>query len=349
MDPTLRELLPYVVPLLLLQAAWFYTRGTDDEPRAIAWAAIPLLLVVGFRGNVGTDTDTYRRAFDALDYDLAGESFEPVFVLVARIAVALADDPTLAVNLVSVLVVIVVLSAARRVEGSPAVFVLLLAPAFVFDMSMNGLRYGLAFGLAEHALIDLRRGDYYRGAVLGLLAVGSHSSAALVLGVVSMVILEGFRTKAGLILVAGAGVYSFWEAVTVKMLGYEVLLPPSELSGTAPLVLTFAVLLVLVVGRGALEGVSWAAVGLFAGLGLATFGLARITYAGIRLQFMVLFSLLVYLQFLVARFRGRVAGSLLVALWLVGILAFGFKVRNFYEDYGVGESPFLPYETVLDE
>jgi hypothetical protein len=39
----------------------------------------------------------------------------------------------------------------------------------------------------------------------------------------------------------------------------------------------------------------------------------------------------------------------LVGLWLVGALAFSLKMRNFFEDYGVGSSPFLPYASIVGE
>lgn len=348
MHRSLAEIFPYVIPLLFLQVGWVVSR-LAESPRASAlalWvASVPLFVVIGLRGSVGTDTDTYRGLFTELQTGyLASEGFEPGFLLLARSLLEITDDPAVAVNLVSIIILTVMISAALRGEQHGAIFAFALAPTFIFDMSMNGLRYGLAFGLAQHAVCDLERRSYVRGAVLALLAVAMHSSAALVIGLLLLVLGATVRVTIVILLACLVMLRYFAEALATKIFDYRDVLPPSELSGIAPAAITAVVLVFLLMSRRSLKGASLWPVVVFATLGVATFGLARVSYAGIRFQLLVLFCMLVYLQAQAHRASWAFSRWALLGLWLIGTFAFALKARNFYDDFDVGPSPFLPYK-----
>lgn len=350
------DALTYLAPLALLQVGWARARSAARDPelgesrRALWLWAVPLFLLVGLRGNVGTDTDTYRTAFEDLLFgDLAYQTFEGGFLVFARFLLGVTRDPVVAVNVLSVVIAAIILGAALRLERDPIVFILVLAPAFLLDMSMNGLRYGLAFGLAAHAICDFEQGKNLRGAALALAAVGAHASAGLVLPVVAVALNTNLRVKVAVLMACLAVLYFFGEAIALKMVDYEFLVPPTAWSGVAPLAITLSTLILIVHERRVWPHVSlWPVLGFFL-LALATYGLARLTYAGIRFQFLVLFCVLVFLQVMVSRLREPIPRRVLVAMWLIGLLAFSFKMRNFFDDYGVGPSPFLPYVAVFED
>lgn len=82
---------------------------------------------------------------------------------------------------------------------------------------------------------------------------------------------------------------------------------------------------------------------LLAGLTVVMIGVSQFSYAGIRLQQLVNFLIIMCLIFHTARYEIQLAPFTKVAILLVALMAFAFRMKNFADTAGIGSSPFVPY------
>ena len=156
---------PYVFLVLSTFLIFFFDKKSDIFWKKIVFLIgfIPAVFVVVFRGDVGTDTGNYfQMAANILEEGSAVHNdfdIEIGFFWLLKWLAFLFGEPRVIVNVIGFLIAWYSFFLYSKNVESMAVFALLLFPVFFFDMSMNGLRYGLAFLLAKHASdeIDLGR------------------------------------------------------------------------------------------------------------------------------------------------------------------------------------------------
>ena len=77
-------------------------------------------------------------------------------------------------------------------------------------------------------------------------------------------------------------------------------------------------------------------------LQICSFFLARISYAGLRFQLLILFVLFCYIS--MVKFKFWKNRNLAIILFLlVGLIGFVGKLRNFNDGIDMSPTPFLPY------
>jgi hypothetical protein len=121
---------------------------------------------------------------------------------------------------------------------------------------------------------------------------------------------------------------------------------PSVLSGLAPLVLSLVTLIVIKRVDRADQVIRIRRFYVLLLAIVTTFIIAKFSYAGLRLQFVVLFFMLLCLQFkpiLIVSEDIRRDRSVLPVLIFVGVLGIAMFAKNALVSEGRGPSPWLPY------
>lgn len=339
----------YVVPYLILVSYAFALTGMAEgrldglSKRAIFLVGLlPAILFVVFRGNVGTDTGNYLGMVEEIGANLTAshEDFdvEIGFFLLMKGLTLVFGDPHVVVNLVSLSIA---LYAYRIFSGSTErilVFSLLIFPIFFFDMSMNGLRYALAFLVAKDSADRWARDQRTKSVILLVLCVTLQVSGLLVF---LLLRLGTFSRRAVLYIVPLLALffYLFWERLAYKFLAYQMLESPGAASGLLPLVIFFAAYAVVSLADSQL----WRRFSVLALLEALSFVLARFTYAGLRFQLLILFVLFCAISSISLQSYAKGKNIVVMCLFVIGFVGFLGSLKHYLDDSGVPPSPFLPY------
>lgn len=325
----------------MLASAAIGLRARVAAWRWLAAGIAPAATFAVLRGRTGTDTAIYQDIIAGIwsgNLKVVPRTLEPGFVWLVRALEWVGHDPRIATAILSLLIAIACVAAFGRSTEDACVFATLIFPLFFYDMAMSGLRYGLAFcaaKLASDAWSRRRRGEAVGFAVA---AAGMHVSAALLVVLLQIGRLRLLR-YAGLAVAIGGVLFAMHhDALLAKVGLYAAFTPPAQMSGSAPLVLA---LLTLAAGWMLLARMPRTLVFLFA-CEIASFALARISYAGLRFQWLVLFAM--SCQFVpLLRVPGVRRRHVIVSLVVVGAIGFAMRLRNMLGEAGLGPSPFLPY------
>src|SRR3546814_7837232 len=104
-----------------------------------------MFLLIMERGLVRTDSAVYVQEFDVIRYrGLLASAFEPGFTLLIEVLNWFLSDPFQILILLGATTAIIMFLAGLMLERSPLLMMTIVLPYFLFDMTMNGLRYGLA-------------------------------------------------------------------------------------------------------------------------------------------------------------------------------------------------------------
>lgn len=309
------------------------------------WLAAGLAPAAAFavlRGDTGTDTAAYLdmiRAIWAGDMLNVPRTIEPGFIWLVRALERVGHDPAIAVAILSLLIAVGCVAAFGRSDEDALVFATLIFPLFFYDMAMNGLRYGLAFCLAKIASDQWDRRHRGASVALTVAAASLHVSALLLVVLLQVRRMRALRYLGLAAAVACVALAMHYRALLTKIGVYAVFTPPAQMSGAAPLALALLAL-----------GAAFALLGrmprtlafLFV-CEIASFVLARISYAGLRFQWLVLFAMAC--QFApVLRVPQVRRNRVIAGLAVLGAIGFALRLRNMLGEYGVGPSPFLPYQ-----
>jgi hypothetical protein len=336
-------LIPYFVPYLciLVFIALLKHIGLDNS-KLLLCCLIPAFFIVVLRGDVGTDTASYIRIINDISNQTNGgggnTEVELGFEFVARLLLSLGFSSKAVVVAFSWSICGLMILAFSQTKEDTLIFALLIFPIFFYDMTMNGLRYGIAFCFAKIAYDAIESSKKKTFVITALLSVSFHMS-----GFVLLVLLMARKFSIKYMVVGGvfAGVLLliFMERLLFKLSAYGDLQAPSGLSGLAPLLLfTLIFASAIVMSFKDLKYLTF----LFL-LEVAFFILAKFSYAGLRFQFLTLFALICTLpRCAVMHSPNKI--TFLALVFFIGILGFASKSRNMIDGTDTGESPFIPYQ-----
>jgi hypothetical protein len=227
---------------------------------------------------------------------------------------------------------------------------------------MNGLRYGLAFTCAMCATGLFYRGKLHFCMIFAICSVAFHLSGWLIFMLMAFLSDDKVEFKKWLIITAGSG--ALLLAMNTGVLNYTSELSntgvdlqgkiyvysnspsPSLFSGLAPLVISLISLaLISRVDCAQRTARARRLYILITGI-LLSFLISKFSYAGLRLQFVLLFVILLCLQFKPAFWpmeQVRINKKILLTLALIGALGVAAFIKNIWISEGVGPSPWLPY------
>jgi hypothetical protein len=245
------------------------------------------------------------------------------------------------------LTTILLMLAGLRLERKPWIFALAIIPQFYFDMTMNGIRYGIAFSFVYLAATNLVQGRYFRYWLL--VAIGTAfqlSGGALGLMLYALVERRWRAMMYGGVMALIVSVV-FRDYLASKIEAYATIEVESGIAGLAPLLISLMTLAFWTARRSLRCGAELMVLALFL-LTVFSFGLSRFTYAGIRLQQLVVFLIFLALACHVRMFRLRLKQTTVLTLFVIGALGFALKLRNFQDGAYLNDSPFIPYHFYWD-
>jgi hypothetical protein len=343
-------MLYYLLPTIIWLLYCLYWGLKQERPNPVLSLIVfvPLVALAMFRGNVGSDTFRY---LSEITWKLQGVDrpfgeFEPGFELIIGALGAVTHNARAVVLIIAGVNAILFYVSLRKWGGYWLVGAAVAVPAFYFDYTMNGLRVGLALPLCVFAYIAAERGR----PIGALLLLGVATSIQMTSGLLFFLLAAyrapfRFTLKGAIaVTVALSGLVAIFstvltERVLVKFALYELADSPSALSGLAPLVISAALAAPLLTTSKRMLRVNL----LFLALQFAFFWVAGFTYAGIRFQLICLFAQCLVVQ---REFTPRLYRVRTVAAWciLFFMLCSAWRMRNYTDEQGTGDSPYLPYE-----
>lgn len=350
---------PYFVCYALMVAALGLGLLLDKLRIAAIIAFIPMFLLIALRGMVGTDSAVYVQTFDAIRYQgIAASGFEPGFTLLIALLNGLFPDPFDILILLGCTTALLMLAAGLLLERSPLLFATLILPYFLMDMSMNGLRYGLAFAIVAIGAAALARG-WLKTFIACSIIAGSIQISSLVLAASLWALMEAririfFAAGAGLIVAS----ILFGDYIGDKLSANADISGLGGVSGLVPLAATVLIIMAIRVGKGnprqmaSLSSASKSVAPVIGdlsllavfGMQLISFFIARYYYAGLRLQALFLFLLyiLVTASYRRAGLDIKLTGNKLGLVLLSVLLLSASRLKNFNDDV-MFLSPYNPY------
>ena len=143
-------------------------------------AFIPMFVLITGRGMVGTDSAVYVQSFDIIRYQgILASSFEPGFTLLVEVLNWFFRDSFDVLIVLGSSTALIMLCAGLMLERSPLLFLTIVMPFFLLDMSINGLRYGLAFAIVAFGAAAFARGSLRIFALCGIIAASIQVSSVL--------------------------------------------------------------------------------------------------------------------------------------------------------------------------
>lgn len=344
-------MIPYIVCYVILVVCLIAGLALDKMRIAALIAFVPMFYLIAARGLVGVDSAFYVQQFDVIRYQgFLGGGFEPGFSILVELMTYVFKDSFDILIVLGCTAAILILVAALILEREPILFLSLTLPFFLFDMTMNGVRYGLAFAIVALGTAALATG---RRLPFILCVVGAAtiqiSSVLLAIGVWTLVEARP-RTFLAIALLSAGLLYRFGGYLGDKVAQNADLAAAGGFSGVLPLLITFVMLLAIVLASGDRWRETVIPVTGLAFLQVAAFGFSRFYYAGLRIQSIVVF--MTYLVFVILLARKQVIlreNKSVIALLLVACVASSLlRLKNFNDEQSIGLSPFAPYYFASD-
>lgn len=327
---------------------------------------LPLILLVVLRGEVGTDTASYINIISQIAATGAFEGIEYGFTYLVKALHYVVNDPLQVCVLVALITTTVLLVASKSDGRALFVLIVCIVPLFYLDMTMNDLRYGLSFAFAMLATSKFYLHPLYLSIALGVFAVLFHVSALFVFLIAALLADDKLKFIRWLklftiVLLVVLAQYYLVDIIRYtldiimpvsldangKYLAYKFLSSPSWYSGLATLFISWSFLYVLHGGKKQDALLTSYQFCVLFSLTLFTFILAKFSYAGLRLQSVLLFTMLLMMQF-----KPRLAGVMdakrkqgLLVIGFLGLLVF---VKKLISTQGQGASPFAPWRVNPD-
>lgn len=335
---------------IILTAALISIKGGNaislrNQKSFLYLAVIPSVIFVLLKGNVGTDTGVYLDIVERIangSVSIADIEVEVgFFVLIKSILLFIKDD-RLVVNITSALIGLYLIYTFSKNKISILVFMSLVFSVFYFDMTMNGLRYGLAFILAKNSSDEFDQKNKRFAVLLAAAAISIQISSFMLLMLLRM---RNF-TKADLFISLGLISVFFYllsDKLLFKYLMYAESNAPDGYSGILPLFISVILISSVYFITGKIDKYPL----ILLTFEFFAFYLTSITYAGLRFQLLVLFSIFCWLTTLKID-SSRSLRKLAYVFIIIGFIGFAGKIRNFESEKIDSGSPFIPYHFMWD-
>lgn len=342
---------PYVICYAILVACLVLGLALGKVRTAALVAFAPMFYLIAARGLVGVDSAFYVQQFDVIRYQgFLGGGFEPGFSVIVDLLTHVFPDSFEILILFGCVAAISILIAALILEREPVLFLSLVLPFFLFDMTMNGVRYGLAFSIVALGVAALNAGRRWLF-VLCVVAAATIQISSVLLAVGVWVLVEIRPRTFVVIALLGAGLlYRFGGYIGEKAAQNADLAAAGGFSGVLPLLISFIILAAIVLASGERWRQITIPVAGLAMLQISAFGFSRFYYAGLRIQSIIVF--MTYLVFVILIYRKQVnihRNKSIIALLFVACIASSLlRLKNFNDEQSIGLSPFAPYYFASD-
>jgi hypothetical protein len=307
-------------------------------------ASIPMILLVFMRGMVGVDTPFYEQTIDLIR--IAGTytfTFEPLFEYAVLGLANIMDSSFAVIGAVAAVTTFLLFIANQHSKIRIQVLALGIIPYFYLDMTMNGVRYGLAFAFVLFSTSHLARGRKKTFAILALIAGMIQITALLLAGLLYLLLDIRWKRIIALGLATIALFTVGGDYLLLKIEDNRGLATETITAGIAPLVLS----LIMIGGclsEPVLKTKFKAQLVLLLLLTVATYTLTQFVYVGLRFQqlnlFLIFGFIITALEMTAKKLNPR---ALICSLIAVCLLGSALRLKNFHNDAGQGDAPFAPY------
>jgi hypothetical protein len=329
----------YPVVLLLPFALYALAPWAWERHKFLFYVSgyLPVATLAAVRGNVGTDTENYRQAFDIFSLaDYNPFSVDPIFGLLFAVAKAIGLGFNGFAFIHAFLCLVLYSFGASKVDRRFPLFGLLLLPILFIDATFNGLRYGLAFAIATVAMhYFVNSSSRFRVGYL-VPPISAHSSLLVLVFLAPSVIVFVMP----FLLLLNVQDLLYFSYFAGKSESYSDFARPGVFSGVMP-AFQFAMLL-LISRLNCIPfkfGINLRTLGLLVfAAGLVT---SSVSYAGLRILQLGVFIMTIFVAQNLTAYKRRTITTLLV---LTGLLSVANFLRQVFFVGPEGGVVFYPYE-----
>lgn len=317
--------------------------------RWVVAATLPMFALVWLRGTVGVDLPMYVQSIEVIQQS-GGYTFlfEPGFEFLILALGHISAEPMISVKLIATITTLLLLSTKWRTNTAYQAIALGVIPYFYFDMTMNGLRYGLAFAIILASLNSLMSSQRTRYASSTILAASMQVSSLYLSGILQTLLKPNWKHLL-LMITFLIGVYLIGsDYFLLKASVSTELSKPGITAGVAPLFLSILVLTGCWNSKKILYSHRKKLQALFA-LTIATYGVTQLSYAGLRFQQLNYFLILLFVIYASEKSGLKQSKIILITLILAAVFGSAFRLNNFQSEADVGEAPFVPYKFYWSE
>ncbi|WP_231458838.1 MULTISPECIES: EpsG family protein [unclassified Pedobacter] len=325
----------------------------EDIPKGVLLflLLLPATLVAVLRGDVGADTLNYIGYFNDLRQGSNNyQHYEPGFHFLLKVIDLFGLTDRGSIALVSLLTILLLCISFSRNKQQFLLFCWVIFPIYFVDMTMNGLRYGLGFALAVIAIENIYKKKYLGAIVFSLLAIlTQYSSFLLIIPFIFVGVSKKYAIYIALMMIITlAGIITAAPMLLIylydKQDAYKDIASPGITSGLLPLLSFFVIYFSFIIFS---NKDNFKILHILLCLELLSFGIAKMSYAGLRLQTLFLFGLLVFIKenFGMLKFQNK----FMLILYIYGIFSFLLLTKNLSVQVEGVESPMIPYKFFWNE
>ena len=340
-------MLYYLIPYLFLAAtvSMLYISKIKRKNYTVFLfcVSMPAIFIAVLSGDSGTDKEAYYTWIgNAFNGNMEKVTYEPGFKYLTYLLSFIYPHVYVIIPIIAFLTSCFLIRAYSNSKWQLLIFTFFIFPYFYYDMTMNGLRYGLSFSLASMAALQLTKDkkSSVKFFIYALLAVSMQYSSIIILALIYVSQMRIKKADILLLIVLGYAVFNMLDFTYFdnKADAYKDASSPSGLSGLSPLILFVVIFVFNWLLNKKLHFIFF----VLLVLELASFMLSLKSYSGLRFQSLMIFTLMLF----IANFQEPPAfrKRMLFAFFLIGIMSFSLKIRNFMSEEKYVNTPFLPYE-----
>ena len=316
-----------------------------SSPLRIFVGILPAMFISSLRGSIGTDSANYQSFYNQLDkidiisIDRDTYNFEPGFILLTKGFSLIYSDSLFVQSILSFLCTLLLFIGFTRIEPKGFFFVFLFFPNFYFDMTMNGIRYGIAFSIFICIVSFLN--DSTKGRVALILVPFLHITGIFL---IILNYLEKLDVRK-IVIISLITLLPYWFLSSHsedKISAYSEAYSPTEFSGIAPLSITIFASTILILFCKTIPAFNYNIFRILA-IQFTFFGLSFLSYAGLRLEWLLLSFFSYFLARSFSSGKIELSSTGRNCFVLIGFLGLAFQYRYYIMSYGYPPSPFLPY------
>lgn len=322
-----------------------------NKPFFLYCGILPLILLAFLRGNVGTDTNSYLNILSNIAATGNG-GVERGFTWCVKLLLVITHNNMLILVLVALVTTVMLVISSRTDSRALFIFTFGIVPIFYFDFTMNMLRAGLASSFIMYSISQFYQRRLLFSAFLGVIAVLFHISAILLCLITALVAKDKNEFKRWLILISalllamlffndfsvGSGIDSGIDLKN-KIQVYSVFKVKSWYSGLATLIISSAFLCIVKYQN--TQAIKQRYFYVLFSFVIITFCIAKLSYAGVRLQSLALFGILLTMQFNPAFAWIMNNHAVKKRIAIVGCIGAMVCLKNISQSTGL--SPFIPW------
>lgn len=336
-------LVPFFILAIVVCMMYVSKIKLESYSKFLLFFCLPAILIAILSGDSGTDKESY---YTWIGYTFNGNMekvvYEPGFKYFSYSLSLIHPDVYFIIPVIGLITSILLIVSYSSNKWQMLIFTFYIFPFFYYDMTMNGLRYGLSFALASFAAHQLSKKEKntFLFFVFSVLAISMQYSSFIIVLLIYLSQIKLKKIHLLLIVVFGYAVFSMLDLTYFdnKVDVYKDINRPSGLSGVAPLILFSVIFIFNWFIQKKISFIFF----IILGLEVISFIISLNSYSGLRFQNLVIFTLMLF----IAHFQEVRAfkKQYVILFFLIGCISISMKMRNFMSEEKLVDTPFLPYE-----